>query len=199
MRIKISIAGITPLLCNRFTDAAAEQSTDGTGPALSTGDRGTPLEIAQAALYIGLDGREMIPQPNLLRCIVDGGRFHKIGKTQITTQRGSLLYAAVDVLGAEIPIEHKQPWRVDTRPVRIPATGGRILKHRPCFDDWKLSFECELDTSMIGEKLFRAIVDDAGKKLGLGDFRPSCKGPFGRWVVTHWAVVEATRTMPIAA
>jgi hypothetical protein len=30
------------------------------------------------------------------------------------------------------------------------------------------------------------VIDAAGKRVGLGDFRPACKGPFGRFVVTNW-------------
>ena len=78
-------------------------------------------------------------------------------------------------------------WAIDTRPIVNPATGGRRLCYRPLFNDWELNFECELDTSIIGMKLFRQIVDDSGKRIGLGDFRPQRKGPFGRFVVIRWA------------
>lgn len=30
------------------------------------------------------------------------------------------------------------------------------------------------------------IVDDCGTRVGLLDFRPERKGPFGRFVVTKW-------------
>jgi hypothetical protein len=190
MRLKITIEGTAPLLCNQFTDEAAMNASNGTRTSSAGGDRGTPQEICQKLLYTGLDGKPMIPQPNLMRCLVDGGRFHKIGKSQVTTTKSTMLYACVDIDGAEIPLQHKQPWRVDTRAVRIPTTGGRILKHRPVFDDWQLKFEVSLDEQMIGAGLFRMIVDDAGKRIGLGDFRPACKGPFGKFVVTHWSAVK---------
>lgn len=190
MRIKVEIEGITPLICNKFTDAAAMAASDGSRGSSAAADRGSPQEIAESKLYVGLNGKPMIPQPNLLRCLVEGGSFTKIGKKQVTTQKSSMMYACVGVEAVEIPIKSKGGWKTDTRPVRIPSTGGRILAHRPCFDDWKLSFEVELDTSIIGAKLFRQIVDDAGKRVGLGDFRPQCKGPFGRWVVTKWQVLE---------
>lgn len=186
MLITVEVTGTTPLMLNRFTDEAAERASSGTSTSSAAADRGTPQEAAQRALYIGLDGKPMIPQPNLLRCLVEGGRFHKAGKVQITTAKSSLLYACVDIEGAEVPIQHKQPWKVDTRAVRIPATGGRILAHRPMFDDWKLAFTAEIDTSILNPKLFRQIVDDAGKRIGLGAFRPAVKGPYGRFVVMHW-------------
>ena len=82
----------------------------------------------------------MLPQPNVFRSLVEGGRFHKAGKTQITTARSSVMFACLSINQAEIPIQFKEPWVVDTRAVRIPATGGRILAHRPMFHDWKLDF-----------------------------------------------------------
>jgi hypothetical protein len=188
MEIKIRIDGTTPLICNKFTDAAAESASNGSRGSSAGQDRGTPLDIAQSKLYIGNDGNPMIPQPNLLRCLVEGGRFTKIGKSQVTTAKSSILYACVDVQGAEVPIIHTQPWKVDTRAVRIPSTGGRILAHRPMFDDWALEFVVDLDTSILGEKLLRQIIDDAGKRIGMGDFRPQCKGPYGRFVVNNWEV-----------
>lgn len=185
--ISVCIRGITPLICNKFTDAAAEASTNGVRGSAAARDRGTPLEMAESKLYIGLNGKPMIPQPNLLRCLVEGGRFHKAGRAQITTKTSSLLYSCVDIEAPEISILHKQPWKVDTRAVRIPSTGGRILAHRPMFDDWELDFVIWLDVSILNIKLLRNIVDDAGTRVGLGDYRPATKGPYGRFNVVKWA------------
>ncbi len=184
--IEITITGVTPLLMNKFTDAAQQKATKGT--AISTvGDRGSPLEQATAVLYTDEKGVIGIPAPNLYRSILDAGKFFKAGKSKVTTIKSSLIPACLTIDAMFIPIEHKEPWTVDTRPVRIPATGGRILKNRPCFNDWALSFVAELDTDIISVSLLREIVDAAGKRIGLGDFRPDCKGPFGKYVVTRWA------------
>ncbi len=183
--IEVTIQGVTPLICNRFTDEAQESAT--TGNRISTiGDRGTPLEQAEKKLYIGSDGKPMIPQPNLFRCIIDAGTYFKAGKSKVTTQKSSLIPACLEVYGTELPIVHKEPWQVDTRPVRIPSTGGRILAHRPMFNDWQLTFIMNYEPDMIGAKLLREIMDAAGRRIGLGDFRPACKGPFGKFVVVNW-------------
>lgn len=190
--ISIDIDGTTPLLCNKFTDAAQMQSSSGTRSGI-VGDRGSPREIAESKLYVGNDGREMIPAPNLFRAIIDGGKFFKAGKSLITTQKSSLIPACVSIEEIELPIQHMEPWTVDTRAVRIPSTGGRILSHRPSFHDWKLSFTVTLDDSMMTAKLLREIIDAAGSRIGLGDFRPACKGPFGKFVVTQWVVEDFAR------
>lgn len=36
------------------------------------------------------------------------------------------------------------------------------------------------------EKQVREIVDTAGRRIGLLDYRPETKGPFGRFMVTAW-------------
>jgi hypothetical protein len=191
--IECTIEGTTPLICNKFSDAAMERATNGN--SISTvGDRGTPREIAESKLYLGQDGQPMIPQPNLFRAIIDGGTFFKAGKSKVTTLKTSIIPACVSIDEIEIPIQHREPWTIDTRAVRIPSTGGRVSTHRPCFHDWRLSFTLELDESILGIKLLREIIDAAGKRIGLGDFRPACKGPFGKFVVTEWREMNEAST-----
>lgn len=185
LNVDVVIEGTTPLLCNKFTDEAQLKATNGTTSALA-GDRGTPLEQATKRLYIGHNSKPMIPQPNLFRAIIDAGTFFKAGKSKVTTQKSSLIPACLEIDGIELAIIHKDPWAVDTRAVRIPSTGGRILCHRPSFNDWRIAFTLRIDTTMIAPKLVREIVDAAGKRIGLGDFRPACKGPFGKFVVVEW-------------
>lgn len=181
----ISIEGVTPLLLHRFTDAAQMEATSGTRSSIAS-DSESPRDQAAQSLYLNEDGVVGIPQPNLFRCILDAGKFFKTGRTKVTTQKSSLIPACVGIRELFLLIESEGGWKVDTRPVRIPATGGRILRHRPCFDDWRLRFTVDLDDSLIGPKLLREIVDAAGSRIGLGDFRPDTKGPFGKFKVTHW-------------
>jgi hypothetical protein len=141
---------------------------------------------AEPKLYVGTEKKPIIPQPNLFRCLIDAGTFFKAGRSKVTTQKNSLIPACIEIDGFEIPIEHREPWQVDTRPVRNPVTGGRFNCHRPSFHDWRLSFTMKVDTSLMSTKLVREIVDAAGKRIGLGDFRPDRKGPFGKFVVVKW-------------
>jgi hypothetical protein len=187
--IKITIEGITPLMLCAFTDAAAKAATDGTRSSAS-GERMTPKEQAESYLYKDESGRLVIPSPNMLCCIMDGGTFFKSGKSKITTQKSSLIPACVMIEEVTIPIVSKDGWTIDTRPVRIPATGGRILCHRPVFNDWRLTFAVQLDPSIIGEKLLREIIDAAGTRKGIGAYRPACKGVFGRFKVIRWEAKE---------
>ncbi|MEE9581093.1 MAG: hypothetical protein V3V74_07255 [Nitrosomonadaceae bacterium] len=187
-RVEVMINGITPLMCNRFTEEAQQKATNRTTTSLA-GNKGTPKEQAAQRLYVSADGTPMIPNMNLFSCIIDGGKFFKMGKSKITTLKSSIIPACVSIDELEIPIISKDGWEVDQRPVRNPSTGGRYLTYRPRFENWRLGFTLEIDTEDITIDLVREIVDAAGKKIGLGDFRPSCKGPFGKFVVNHWKIL----------
>ena len=77
-------------------------------------------------------------------------------------------------------------FKVDSRPVVVPATKGRILRHRPRIDNWEIAFTLEYDNILLNEPQVRKIVDDMGSRVGLLDFRPEKKGMFGRCIVTEW-------------
>ena len=187
-RINIEIKGTTPLICNKFTDAAALKASKGVSSSASGRDKGSPKAQAETKLYVGLDGETlMIPQPNVMRCIIDGGTFFKIGKSKITSAKSSIIPGCVEIEQLEMKIETVDGWTVDSRAVRVPQTGGRILCHRPMFNDWKLNFELILDDEILSSDTLRGVIDASGKRIGLGDFRPACKGPYGRFVVTQWS------------
>ena len=184
LRIQAKIQGITPFIPHRFTDAAGQAASNGNRVISNLGSE-TPLERATSFLYTDKDGNAVIIQPAIFGAIVSAGKFFKLGKSKMTTQQTSLVPAYLTVTGVCYPIIHKEPWTIDTRPVRIPATGGRILEHRPLFNDWQINFEIEA-YSGIDENLTRNLVDAAGLRIGLGDMRPEKKGPFGRFKVIGW-------------
>lgn len=183
-QVKISIQGITPLLMNRFTEVN-EVKVSGGISAVSISGKGTPREQATAKSYSDEMGNLFIPGPNIFSCLVAAGKFHKTGKSKITTIKSSLIPAGIAIQEVVCSLNTKE-FEVDSRSVVIPSTGGRIMCHRPRLDEWELSFVLEVDTDMFDLKTVRLLMDDAGKKVGLGDFRPDRKGPFGRFTVVEF-------------
>lgn len=184
MNILITIAGSSPLLCNRFTEAAELAVSNGTSAALKTGRKGTPREQATPRLYTDSTGKPGIPGANVFAALISAGRFIKCGKRTLTTAKSSLVPAGLLVTDLFCPIDGE--WEVDSRSVVIPATGGRVMCYRPRFDAWQLTFTAQVDEGLFTADLARQLVDEAGGKIGLGDFRPERRGPFGRFKVTQW-------------
>lgn len=194
-RVAVVIEGTTPLLIDAFTDADAIQ-VEGGGGAVFKGQQETPRNQAQARLYKDERGSMFIPGPNLFRAIIDAGAFHKLGRKQVTTGTSSLVPAAMSLIELNCPITNRRDkeatWEVDSRSIVIQKTLRR-MKHRPRFDEWRIGFTVEVDTTIFPLQLARLLVDDAGKRIGLGSFRPARKGPFGRFQVIRWENEKQTK------
>lgn len=174
--IKVKILGLTPLIVNRFHEEAAAEATLG---IRGHKERPTPEEDAENRLYTNGNG-PFIPAENIRQSIIGAASRHKIGRRAATTD----VAAGVYVSPFELPLSGD--WHVDSRAIVIPATKGRILRHRPMFDEWGIDFDLQIDTDLISEKLIHAIVEDSGRLVGIGDFRPARKGPYGRFNITSW-------------
>jgi hypothetical protein len=142
-----------------------------------------PAEQAELAAYRDPETGDLyFPGVNVQRALVAGATFSK-GKG-----RGSLQKAAAACLfvGPERLSFGTPTYAVDSRPIVVPATKGRVMRHRPRLESWRLTFSIEYDPTLLSAKQVRAIVDDTGTRVGLGDFRPEKRGPFGRFSVIHW-------------
>lgn len=182
MKINVEITGSTPMLMNRFNDEESISNQPRNKNLL-------PRDHAEKTAYKLSNGYLYIPSPNIFSCIICAGKFHKIGKNKVTTVRSSLVPAGLAINTIDCLLNTKE-FEVDSRSVVIPSTGGRIMKHRARLDKWALSFEIEIDETVFSESFVRQLVDDAGSKVGLGDFRPDRKGPFGKFKVTKWKKIK---------
>lgn len=169
----LTIEGISPLLMHAFPMQPIE--------AL---EKKTPEEQAKICLYLDPnDGlKPAIPALALQRAMVSGATYSK-GKGRGNLSR---VVAACVLVSPSYLSLNGAPWEVDARPVVVPATKGRVIRYRPRFDRWGVSAEIEYDETLLTPLQLRRVVDDTGSRVGLLDFRPEKRGPFGRFHVTQW-------------
>jgi hypothetical protein len=142
-----------------------------------------PEEQAKVAEYRDPDTQLCyIPGVAIRQCLVQAAAYSK-GKGRASLQKP---VAACVLVTPERCLLGVGTYAVDSRPVVIAATRGRIVRHRPRFNEWEVTFLIEYDTALLNEAELRQVVDDAGSRVGLLDFRPEKKGPFGRFMVTSW-------------
>jgi len=63
---------------------------------------------------------------------------------------------------------------------------NRIMRTRPLFRTWSLSFEVQYNASQLNLEEITAFVRIGGEQIGLGDWRPR----FGRYVVEEIPAAE---------
>jgi len=170
-RIKVSIEGISALLMHRFPLEPIEAI-----------DKKSKEDQAEIGAYRTPDGKLYVPSVAMQRALVNAASYSK-GKGRATLAK---IAAACIMISPEYLILAPQKYTIDARAVVIKATGGRIVRYRPRFDKWKLSFNLEYDDTLLTNEQVRKIVDDCGQRVGILDFRPEKKGPFGRFMVTKW-------------
>jgi len=173
-KISCKIKGISGLLMHKFPMVAIEN------PPI---EKRSIKEQAEIAAYRDAEsGKLFIPGINIQRAFIAAASFSK-GKGRASLQKQA---AASLFISPEYVLLGTKEYEIDSRPVVIPATKGRVIRHRPLIKEWKASFEIEYDESLLTEKQVRKIVDDSGSRVGLLDFRPEKKGPFGRFIVIEW-------------
>lgn len=138
------------------------------------------LELArlefEGGLYLTDDGRPGIPTWNIFRCIQEGGKLNRLGKS---------IERAVQMVGADVvPIVHDGPSTVealwagrhyDQRSVKIGTS--KVTRTRPAFRNWSVEADLVLLPDVLNLTDFQMAIENAGLMSGLGDYRPR----FGRF------------------
>lgn len=67
-----------------------------------------------------------------------------------------------------------------------PSTRKKNIRVRPMFRNWSIAGWCEVDDPLITQDVIQSAFDIAGRRVGLGDWRPGTPkpGPFGTFKVT---------------
>jgi len=65
--------------------------------------------------------------------------------------------------------------------IAVNHKAGAVVVCRPRFDSWKLNFQCGLDTDLIDKSTALEILQDAGRRSGIGSYRVSKSGSYGQF------------------
>lgn len=177
------IQGIADLLFHRWSDdAVAEKASAAKGSKVKKEDN------IESYVYRNDKNHICMPGRYIQRAIVEAARFHQDPR--------SPRKMAKDLVQAGIITEPLlSPMLVKGKPTddwdyldrqRVVIQRSAITRVRPAFvSGWQAEFSV---TSLLPEyitpEFLRRLVDDAGKFIGLADFRPT----YGRYVVTHWEI-----------
>lgn len=187
---EVMIAGETPLLMNRFNEVAEVVKPTRAAHSQSK----TPREEAERAAYRLPCGDLYFPSAAISRLLREAGASHKQRGT-----RKSMKYivpAGVRMTGDTVGLigADSRPlttFEVDSRPVTIPATKGKIMRHRPRLDAWIATFAVSINDDVLEATFVHRLLVEGGQRIGIGDFRPERGGPFGVFSVTMWRELQA--------
>jgi hypothetical protein len=199
IEIEVGVKGLPPgLLTNPMTlEKLKEIYTKVYGPADTKWD---PEKTAKGRIPIDSESGKMgIPAQYFYSCFIEAGRDQKNGTKNISTVTSSTLPSFLWIKEDFLPFKNGDgsgdiPWAADIRRGNLKQKSEKIAVCliRPKFREWEVEFTLTLDTVICNAETVRKLIEKAGNKVGVGSFRPACRGPFGRFIITKWKPQNGT-------
>ncbi len=195
MQVEVTIVGTSPMLQHKF----AEEFEVSRNTRTVIQEYGTPREQAEKLVYRNGNGF-YFPGTWIAGSIKEAGSNHKLRGSRKSAK--FIVPAAIRIVEVDIPIMNGDGklidnFEVDSRPVTIPATKGKVMKHRPRFDCWSAKFNVQINTEILTEDFVHQLLNEAGQSQGIGDYRPNKSGPFGCFRVIEWKPIKSIKTRPM--
>jgi len=147
------------------------------------------LEVIKS-LWLDDDGRPTVPVSAVRSAIERAARKSKEGPL---VREGLLVVSTRfvwngDLYGDGADLDDLAKKAEFTTPVVVQR--NRILRTRAKFEPpWSVDATIETDDDLVDQERLSAWLDVAGRRIGLGDWRPEKSGVFGRFSVESIAVV----------
>lgn len=185
--ISVRIEGMTPYLMHKFSEEAeADKATRRVKVS-----QPSPREEAEKFVYRNEDGTFFFNAYSIIGTLGNAGANHKMRGSRKSLK--FIVPSAVRVTSDRITMLNgtgpAKDFEVDSRPVTIPATKGRIMRHRPRFDKWSAEFDLVINEKLLDPEQVHILLNEAGESIGIGDFRPEKRGPFGTFRVVSFKEV----------
>lgn len=180
------IKGTMPLMQHRMDDEALLKLMMPKSYKKKDKEELTPRELADKHAYKNSDGF-IIPTSYFVSAFKSVASEYK----QKNSTRKSIKSIAGGIFRPEHEFEqlldHKSKpvtqYEVDIRKGTNHQKGA-IAICRPRFDQWAVELTALVDTDLVTEDMFLEILNDSGRRAGVGSYRVSCGGPYGTFNVT---------------
>lgn len=142
------------------------------------------IAIAKSEYLMGfyVGEKTIIPTTNIKSSIVEGAKLNKLGSAfnrcmMILDETAEILHSG--------PSTKAKMWEtpkcVDARSVKVGQ--ARLMRYRPRLNDWSIVVTIHYDENMIERAQIITAAENAGRYIGIGDYRPAKGGMFGRYSV----------------
>ena len=190
MQYRVTIKGIRPIIMHNGAAGLDTRSPANIEKAEITRKRGSNrTEVddmrlreldCQTSLWLDSTGAPTIP-PGAIRAVIEtGARKLKQGpqvrEGMIVMEVESFDYdrdqygTTVEKLGKSVQFT-----------TAVVVQRSRILRTRARFDDWTCTFIVDADDELMDATQLGSWLDIAGRRIGLGDWRPEKSGDYGRF------------------
>lgn len=168
---KITIEGVCPILFHRFSVDEVQRVQDEKTPGRK-GGRSKKFDNPELYVFRNEKGEICIPGEYLKQACVNAGRYRQDPRSPRKSAMD--LYKAIIIPTTILATLGKDKWDyLDQRRAVIQRAG--ICRSRPAFQaGWRATFDVLVQIpEYLSESSFQSLIVDAGRLIGVGDFRPT--------------------------
>lgn len=172
--IKVVIQGKTPILLHNPAGMAQRKAGKAEIP--------TPQDEAANGCYWTPEKDSLgFPGDNIKASMLIAAPQYKAGKIKLGPFVAGSIFIEPPMLSF-----HTKNYEIDTRRAVVQRQG--ILRSRPKLSKWKLGFDLIVDDDfpVTNTEILKDILAEAGRRVGIADYRPQKKGWFGKFDVISW-------------
>lgn len=178
--VAVTVEGSAPLLFHRWNcDAVEAKSKAAKGSAAKKTDN------VESYVYRNGAGDLCLPGEYLRQSIIHAAKFRQDPRSPRKSAMD--LFKAAVISLTDLASLGKTEWDFEDRR-RVTVQRAGITRIRPAMrEGWKATIQLMVNIpEYVSPALLRGVLDDAGRLVGVGDFRPT----FGRFTVANWQIVE---------
>jgi hypothetical protein len=179
-RVEITVEGTAPILFHRWSCEDVEARAKAT-----KNSKMKSVDNIEAYLYRDTDGTIAIPGEYLRQSIIEAAKYRQDPRSKRKSARD--LYKAGIISTTDLATTGaKEPDYLDKR--RVCIMRSAITRIRPALNvGWKATFTLLVQVpEYIEPTVLNSVIADAGRLVGIGDFRPS----YGRFAVSRFEVLN---------
>jgi hypothetical protein len=199
--VQIRFTGVSPLLCHNGQTADPRNTYAKAMKAVSSKRKKTDAdydELARLEWLAGLyriDGDLVIPDYVIESTMIGGAKKSKRGPQAkcglFFTEHASLQFIGKpDVISDETLAEMFASGDF-THTIGVKVGMAKVMRTRPMFRNWSINAIAQYDPDVLNLRDVEEIAADAGKLVGVGDWRPK----HGRFDAEVMPVTEALNRM----
>jgi len=181
-KFAITITGLTPYMQHRMDDLTLQQWEEKHSPVVTASKSKDPDHVrAMFHSFIDNDNNHYIPQDHIRGAMITAGTYVKSKVGAQTKSMKSVVAGMFFIQEEKIPFKPFD--EIDKRSAVNKNVKARVIVVRPRWNEWQASFTLLVDNDTLPQAMIEDILTYAGNNVGIGSFRPTNNGMFGRFKI----------------
>jgi hypothetical protein len=189
----VKIVGVTPYMQHRMDDSKLEEWEKNRKFIIERDD--VAKEDLERALFHSFSDEKgfFMPADHIRGSLIGGGKMVKSKVGNARKNMSNVVAGMFFVFPDKIRCLNKDEMIIDKRSAvnhncKPPA---RVISIRPKWERWSASFQIHVDNDTLTNETVHQILENAGKFIGIGSFRPEHFGWFGRFEIEKFEQINA--------